>query len=62
MEVTPENSKLLAGAELRIMYEFRKFAKTIIEPDFFDPRNRDVCLDAFADFLAKRKVEFASND
>jgi hypothetical protein len=58
------NAGVLAGAEWRLMREFRKFANTISETeraDFFDGRNSDMWMRAFAEQLSKPK-EFASND
>jgi hypothetical protein len=55
---------ILGAAEWALMREFRQWANTITEPerkDFFDPRNRDMWMRSFAEFLSRPR-EFASND
>jgi hypothetical protein len=55
---------VLAGAEWRLMQEFRKWVNTIAvidRADFFDGRNSDMWMRSFAEYLARPR-EFASND
>jgi hypothetical protein len=53
--------KVLAAAEYAIRQEFNVFAKQPREDWFWDPRNRDDMMRAFAEWLARPR-EFASND
>jgi hypothetical protein len=52
----------VSKAEMALLREFRTWERKMLFPaDFFDPRNRDMWMRSFAEYLARPR-EFASND